>query len=123
VTIMPFGKYYGRELTEIPDSYLIWLVENCNLRQPTRSGVRRELRRRGFDPTDYEEPRTEEPPPPPPRSGGLQIEVGDEELFAQIFHAGYRALALRLHPDHGGDPETMRRLNLLVEKMRHQLKE
>ena len=25
---MPFGKYKGQELSEVPDSYLLWLYEN-----------------------------------------------------------------------------------------------
>jgi len=27
--IMPFGKYKGKDLEDIPSSYLKWLAENC----------------------------------------------------------------------------------------------
>ena len=27
--IMPYGKFKGREMTEIPSGYLKWLAENC----------------------------------------------------------------------------------------------
>lgn len=27
-SIMPFGKYKGQTLGEVPDSYLLWLFEN-----------------------------------------------------------------------------------------------
>jgi hypothetical protein len=121
---MPFGKFRGRDLAEIDDGYLVWLATLDDLRPLLRAGVRRELRRRGYELADFEEPhaRREQPPPPPPPppppGGGLEIAPGDEELFAQIFHAGYRALAMRYHPDTGGDAETMRKLNLLAEKFR-----
>lgn len=27
---MPFGKYIGQDLEDIPSSYLRWLAENCD---------------------------------------------------------------------------------------------
>jgi hypothetical protein len=29
--IMPFGKYKGQQVEDIPDGYLRWALENCNL--------------------------------------------------------------------------------------------
>lgn len=30
-TIMKFGKYKGCQMSEVPDEYLLYLYENCNL--------------------------------------------------------------------------------------------
>jgi hypothetical protein len=27
--IMPFGKYHGTDIEDLPSSYLKWLAENC----------------------------------------------------------------------------------------------
>jgi hypothetical protein len=37
---MPFGKYRGCEVSDLPESYLRWLWENCDLREPLHSAVR-----------------------------------------------------------------------------------
>ncbi|MEE9384337.1 MAG: DUF3820 family protein [Nannocystaceae bacterium] len=28
--IMPWGKYEGQEMGELPAGYLVWLMENCS---------------------------------------------------------------------------------------------
>ena len=28
--IMPWGKYEGQEMGELPSGYLVWLMENCS---------------------------------------------------------------------------------------------
>jgi hypothetical protein len=45
--VMPFGKWRGRELTELPTGYLRWLVRECNLDDDLDRSVRAELERRG----------------------------------------------------------------------------
>ena len=30
-TIMQFGKYKGCQMSEVPDEYLLYLYDNCNL--------------------------------------------------------------------------------------------
>ena len=46
---MPFGKFKGAPLAEIPDSYILWLVDNVELREPLLSGIAVELRERGLE--------------------------------------------------------------------------
>ena len=36
---MPFGKHKGRLLTDIPSSYLRWLLRECDLDPPLRRAV------------------------------------------------------------------------------------
>lgn len=47
--LMPFGKYRGVPLDDIRTSYLVWLVENVDLREPLAGAVRGELYARGID--------------------------------------------------------------------------
>lgn len=96
--LMPFGKHKGRELAELPDSYLQWLAENIELRQPLLSGVELEFKERGL--TLHQRPTT---------AGGLDL-AGVKKV--------YRALSLEFHPDRiGGDGEAQRALNLFYEKL------
>jgi hypothetical protein len=37
---MPFGKYKGKALGSIPDSYLVWVLGNCdNLRSELKEAI------------------------------------------------------------------------------------
>lgn len=36
---MPFGKYKGIDMEEVPNSYIIWLHENTELREPLKSYI------------------------------------------------------------------------------------
>jgi hypothetical protein len=48
---------------------------------------------------------------PPPRNGKPSA------LEAELLKEGYRKLATKYHPDKGGDPEKMKELNRLKEKL------
>lgn len=37
---MPFGKYKGKSLEEIPDSYIAWLMKSCELKEPLKTWVK-----------------------------------------------------------------------------------
>lgn len=92
--LMPFGKYKGRELTEIPADYLYWLASLPDLRAPLKLALAAELRRRE------------------PSSSLLGSTPEDIVCVAkQIVSAGYRAMALRCHPDTGGTHEQMLAVN------------
>jgi len=41
-----------------------------------------------------------------------------EDIINAIFQAGFRAAALRYHPDHGGDTESMQLLNKAKERFK-----
>lgn len=84
---MPFGKYRGLLVNELPYGYLNWLIENIDLREPLRSAVFWSLNQR-------------------------KAESGSECLPGEATLKGvYRRLAQKWHPDHGGSTEAMQALN------------
>ena len=95
--LMPSGKHRGRELEELPDTYLLWLAENVELREPLLSGVWSEFKQQGIE--IGERPTT---------AGGLNPDK---------VKAVYRELSLEFHPDRGGNTEAMKAINLFYEKL------
>jgi hypothetical protein len=111
---MPFGRHVGIEVADVPAGYLRWLRDNCELygeladevdealavREKSRSQSRRESR---------------------VNVHALDAEAADAELLLEVINRGYRAAALAHHPDQGGDPTVMQRLNLMVARLRARL--
>ncbi len=83
---MPFGKFKGCEVRDLPDDYLGWLYE---IVQPgiLADCVYAEYQMRGF------ELLTEAPP-----------------RVKEIIDAGFRTLTLTHHPDIGGSGDAMREI-------------
>lgn len=42
-SLMPFGKYKGKKMAEIPDYYLLYMWDNFNLRDPLRQYIAENL--------------------------------------------------------------------------------
>ena len=102
--ILPFGKYRGRLIEDVPSSYLCWLLDNVHdLNSHLRTCIKLELANR------YRLPQPPPPPPPPPppcrRCEQLQLR----------WRNMYRRLVLLLHPDRGGSHEAMILINELNE--------
>ena len=114
---MPFGKYLGEELSQLPLEYLQWLAENVDLYGRLRQAVERELRNRQ---TYWRRQAAE--PPPPVDGVSVRVERGDTALFREMVDAGFKALARKHHPDVGGDTATMQHVNRVAERLRQQLK-
>lgn len=91
---MPFGKFKGCSLSELPDDYIEWLVHEFKPREPLLSRLKTELLFRS----------------PPPAS------------MMEIINAGYKALAMKYHPDTGGSNEQMKSLNNSVDALRKMMK-
>ena len=107
---MPFGKFKGIAVEDLPDGYLCWLAgEEVELRGQLAFEVQREYARR----LHQAEPRSQ--------GATIRIAPADVELTRLVVDRGYRAAALLFHPDHGGDPAMMVRLNNLAESLRGQL--
>ena len=101
---MPFGKYSGWLLSELPDYYVKWLFSLTTLREPLHSEIQDEWRTRfGCQEDSFAD---------------AVFDAEDRALYTELVRAGYRALAKIYHPDVGGAPETMRRLNRLMERLR-----
>lgn len=98
---MPFGKYKGLNVEVLPSHYLTWLAGLSDLREPLRSAVWAEWRKRQI---------VAEP------AKALSSDV--QRMAEEIVSAGYRRLAQVHHPDHGGDGELMTCLNLAAEALR-----
>jgi hypothetical protein len=95
--IMPFGKYRGLDLADLPNEYLEWL-RTRDLREPLQSAVEDEIRMRKM-------------PAGPTRKAA-----------EEIVSTGYRALALKFHPDRGGDTAQMQAVNAAAGWLRGQLR-
>jgi uncharacterized protein (DUF3820 family) len=114
--VMPFGKWAGYDLGEIPDDYLEWLQTRDNLKPRLRREVEYQLGLRGIP---YESAYNWSPPP---RSEHVlpPMEPAERQLLSRLVIAGYRALSLKLHPDAGGSTAEMQTLNLLMERLRRE---
>lgn len=91
---MPFGKYRGVLIADLPDDYIAWLHGLDDLREPLRSAIREEWV------TRFEAP--------PPTRNDLSSEL--RGMVAEIISAGYRTLAKVHHPDTGGETRAMQLL-------------
>jgi uncharacterized protein (DUF3820 family) len=84
-TEMPFGKHKGRPLHDLPGEYLHWLAGR-ELSGWLADAVAAELTRRRLGPD------------------------GLRHSMVEIVQTGFRELAKRVHPDHGGDTASMREI-------------
>jgi hypothetical protein len=93
--LMPFGKFKGDYVFNLPDNYLLWLRENIELREPLKTYVVNEIEARGLIP-----------------------ERSSLTLDPVRVKAIYRKLSLMFHPDRiGGDGEAQQALNLFYERL------
>ena len=96
---MPFGKYRGAYISDLPNDYLFWLASLPDLRRPLRYAVEVEVQHRLHA---------------APAVATVSV---DGDLVVALVEAGRRALALRLHPDRGGDGELLARANDAADKL------
>lgn len=86
----------------LPTDYLGWLLSlGDGLREPLRSAVESEYQRRQR-----------------PRGAVKALPAPVRTKAQELVQCGYRSLAQRYHPDHGGNTEAMTAVNLAVEWLR-----
>jgi hypothetical protein len=105
---MPFGRFAGVLVADLPEEYLLWLQNLPDLRPPLRAAVDAERRA---------------------RIAARSLAIASDPLPAEIapmveemIAAGYRTLAIRHHPDHGGATAAMQAVNLAMEWLRRQVR-
>jgi hypothetical protein len=93
---MPWGKHRGEPLRDIPLGYLAWALESAaSLDDELREAICDEVRHRlGVD----DSPRWPLALVPDPETA---------DAANELIVAGYRAVALRAHPDKGGTHQAM----------------
>ncbi len=114
---MPFGKFKGEPINELPDWYLGWIWNNVKLRNPLHDEIEDELRFRGDLGSHQSTQR------PAQTVTSIRIEPRDAPLVLQIFERGFRAAAKSSHPDTGGNHGSMVRLNQIAQSIREQFRE
>lgn len=93
---LTFGKYAGQDIQDVPRDYLRW-----------------HLRSSGALITEIEFELGEQPSEPAPAAM-----PGLPGIAKELIEAGYRTMALKIHPDTGGEHINMVQLNVTVEKLR-----
>ena len=146
---LPFGKYKGDEVADVPSDYLAWLLTR-NEKQPgyldpvLARAVSVEAFQRLILPIvevnliDHVTPRETRSASDPfgvfNRPSGQRVRTDDPRptpppsdrdidraLASEVVDAGYRAVARRVHPDAGGDGASFNRLTRTVEALRRYL--
>jgi hypothetical protein len=102
---MPFGRYRGALLDQLPDDYLAWLLTLDDLREPLRSAVAREANRRRTHEWRHETSARLACCPAP-------------DVAEALIGAGLRSLSRRYHPDAGGTHEQMIQVTAVADWLR-----
>lgn len=115
---MPFGKHYGVLVSELPDDYLMWLYETANLYGRLADAVDNEFHRRFGDHDEDSDPEDEYSEPDVVLIERLRLDPVTQSVCLKLVEVGYRQLALKNHPDVGGDHRAMQAINRAVEVLR-----
>ncbi len=101
---LPFGKYRGWQLRDLPEDYLCWLA-SIELRPVLREAVMMERARRAMSEV----------------SVSFCLSSEQRKVASEIVEAGRRALARKHHPDAGGNVVVMRDVNSLADRLLEQI--
>jgi hypothetical protein len=100
---MPWGKHRGKELSEVPECYCRWALENASsLDGPLREAIRQRL---GLLPQQQQSDQT------------AQLVETVRTALRDI----HRAMALRFHPDRGGSTQAMAAINHMNDCLQESL--
>jgi hypothetical protein len=99
---MPFGKHKGAPLDALPSDYFAWLL-SLDLKEPLKSALAMERERRYCE-----------------RAEAVSLD-SVKGAAKEIVSVGYRTLAQRWHPDHGGDHKKMQAINAAKEYLEQRI--
>lgn len=145
---MPFGKWRGTPVTDVPTDYLEWAigagaVKSDYLRDLIKEEIDKRCKaqetfdfgqkRSGFDDAwnrwqreqkrqAEQAQRDEQRRRQSMQHNGRRPEMATSARMLEIIAAGRRALAARHHPDQGGDAEIMRAVNVTADYMEEQVR-
>lgn len=108
---MPFGKYKGIDVREIPDDYLEWVWRECTV---TSLWLKRYLEQM-FGPM----PNQAEPEVKRVYESQTKVMI----LIDGVMKNWGRRLTLKYHPDRGGSHEQMLVVNEAVESLKKAIQE
>lgn len=91
---MPFGQYKGTELSDLPESYFLWLLDivDSKINPGLYKAVQIDFMRRF------------------PSTFSAEVPHHLRDKCREIIVAGFRSLSKKYHPDMGGNTEDMRLL-------------
>lgn len=121
---MPFGKYRGRFLKDIPDSYLSYALDNFDLNMIDHGYIKEELLNREIDPKKKvrDEFRYEDFARQYEKKKRLFEDILEttrpkvNENLEDMINGLFRKLSLKYHPDRGGSDKEMAVVNNLKEE-------
>lgn len=121
----PFGKHKGKTLDQVPADYCRWVLDNViELDPDLETAIRASLRKRGGGFGGQSQKSNNS------RRGGSSYSVPpsalpvavDADIAAEIVKEGRRALAMRYHPDRGGNNELMVKVNASADFLETRLR-
>ena len=110
---MPFGKHNGMPLELVPPDYLLWVLDNCDLRPALKRAIEQVVYGGTYD-AGYRDGFAAGL-----RSGQQQgpATTNTGERITERISQWYRRASLQHHPDRGGDLRVMSALNQLRDEV------
>ena len=100
---MPFGKYQGQSVYDIPIDYIYWLKNNASLFGELEDIVDERIEK--AEQEQYEEAQ---------RENSQLVTAFEMGLLKTI----YRRIAMKWHPDQGGSTQAMPAVNEFYDELR-----
>lgn len=111
---VPFGKHRGALLSNIPDGYLAWLVGKADGGAPDPGFLARN--KNFFDEAGCEYQRRKDGKPLTSEVNGIPDEL--RGYLKEFINLGYKAMAIKYHPDKGGTDEEMIQIGQLRDYLK-----
>lgn len=107
---MPFGKHKGTDLEDVPEDYLMWVLDRCDAAGPTLKQAIRQIL--GLEP---EQEQARPPPPPGVPLGRVRA------MVMEAVKKWHRTQATRNHPDRGGNVQVMQAINAVADELTREI--